>query len=110
MSDTIEITERDYVMARLAAARSAAQSTVEAIDEALAMFVDPEEDSRGKERTELVDAAIEAAGCASRALEDAAEILPDVDFEEGEPWEDEEDEDDEEEEQDEKPRRGKRRA
>lgn len=108
LDDEIEVTERDYVMARLAAARTAAQSSIEAIDEALALFVDPEEDARGRQRKELIDAALEAAGCVARALEDAENVLPDVDYEECEPWDSDEEEesegDDEEEDEPEIPR------
>lgn len=79
--------DRDYVMARLAAARSCAQEAIEAIDEAVALFVSPDEDKKGKERDELIDSALEATGRASRALEFAVDAYGDVDPSEPEPWE-----------------------
>ena len=94
----IEITERDYVMARLLAARSAAQDALNAIDEAAELFTNPDEDKKGKHRVELVDTALEASGAASRALESAQEVLDDVDMQEGEPWDDESEDDDSEDE------------
>lgn len=69
---------RDFAMARLAAARASAQSTLDAIDEALILFVTPDEDERGKQRRELVDAALEASGEASRALEEAQSGLKEM--------------------------------
>ena len=97
----LEATPRDFVMARLAAARAAAQATIEAIDDALNFFIDPDEDKKGKERKELVGSALESVGCATRALESAEETIDQVDMAEVEPWEDdEEDEDDEDDEED----------
>lgn len=97
-TDTDDITERDYFMARLAAARVAAMDIVTAIDEATGYCVHPDEDKSGKKREELVEAALEAAGDASRALEAAEASFEDVDPEEGEPEDEEEDEPEEEEE------------
>ena len=77
---------RDATMARLAAARSCAQAAVDAIDEALVLFVDPDEDDDGSERTELIETALEQAGMASRALEAAQAEMKDIDAEECEPW------------------------
>lgn len=88
-------TERDYVMARLAAARVAAQDAVGAIDEAMGMFVHTDEDTKGTKRGELVQVVLEALGDASRAMESAEEAMEDIDPEEREPWEeDDEDEPD----------------
>lgn len=92
--DELEITERDYVMARLAAARAASQQAVTAIDESLHFFVIPEDDKSGKKRREMIDEALEAMGVATRSLEAAEEILPEVDMTEGEPWDDDEDDED----------------
>lgn len=91
-----DATSRDFVMARLAAARHSALATIEAIDEAMGLFVNPEDDGDGSERTELVQTALEAAGCTSRALESAEERIEDIDPEECEPWDadDDDDEDD----------------
>ena len=96
----IDYTARDYAMARLAAARVAAASAVSAIDEALDLFVEVDEDEKGEERTELITTALESVGCATRALEAAEEIMDQVDPEECEPW-DEGDDDEEDEEDDE---------
>lgn len=85
---------RDYVMARLAAARSAAADTLANIDEALGYFVDAEDDD-GAERAELVASALENVGFATRALESAEEVMPQIDPEESEPWEGDDEEDDE---------------
>lgn len=82
----VDATSRDYVMARLAAARASATALIESVDECLNLFVDPDEDDKGKERKELVDAALESAGCTTRALESAEEMLPHVDMKEVEPW------------------------
>lgn len=89
-----EITTRDFAMARLAAARASAQAAIDAIDDAVTAFVEPEEDEKGTERTELVDAALECLGRATRALESCAEILPQVDMTECEPWDEDSDDDD----------------
>ncbi|HEY4266778.1 MAG TPA: hypothetical protein VGM94_01170 [Galbitalea sp.] len=98
----LEITPRDFVMARLAAARASAQAAIDAIDECIAIFVNPDDDKAGKERAELVDAALESVGAASRALESAESTFDQADMKECEPWEDDDDEngDDDEEEED----------
>ncbi len=79
-------TARDYVMARMAAARSCAQNAIDSIDEGVALFVAPGEDASGKKRTEAVEIALEQLGCATRAMESAEEAMPDVDTDEEEPW------------------------
>lgn len=84
---------RDGTMARLAAARVCAQSVVDQIDEALGLFVDPDEDSDGSERVELIKGALEAAGMATRALEAAEEVVAFIDPEECEPWDEDGDDD-----------------
>jgi predicted ATP-grasp superfamily ATP-dependent carboligase len=91
----VEATARDFAMARLAAARASATAMIEAIDDCLNLFVDPEDDISGKERKELVDSALEAAGCSSRALESAEEMFKHVDMNEVEPWDEGDDEGDE---------------
>ncbi len=82
---------RDFVMARLAAARVSAAAAVTAIDEAIELFVDVEEDEDGGDRTEAIAAALEDVGRATRALEAAEERMPSVDPEDCEPWDTEED-------------------
>ncbi len=98
----VEIDEstRDTVMARLAAARSCAAAVVDAIDEAIALFVEPEEDDDASERLELIETALETAGMASRALEAAKEAMPGVDPEECEPWDEDADDDDDDDDKD----------
>lgn len=83
---------RDAVMARLLAARAAATSTIEAIDEIGNLFVNPTEDLTGRKRKDALDDALEEAGALCRALESAEEELSDADMKAGEPWEDEDDE------------------
>jgi len=85
--DEPEATSRDYVMARLAAARSAFQEGLTALDEALALFLTPELDDTGEKREEMVDTALEWSGVASRALESAVEDYEHADPTETEPWE-----------------------
>ena len=87
--EDLEVTPRDYVMARLAAARTSAKATCDAIDEAIAIFVNPTEDPKGKERKQLMDDALQAAGAANLALESAEEVIDTVDWRELEPWDEE---------------------
>lgn len=98
--DEIEVTDRDFVMARLAAGRTAAHDAARAIDEALGLFLSPEDDKKGKERKECIATALEAIGVAARALESAEENADEYDPEEGEPWDVDEEDDDEEDEED----------
>jgi hypothetical protein len=85
---------RDFVMARLLAARAAAADAIAAIDEAALLFVDTGDDATGKKRKQLVDEALESAGILCRALESAEDgVLEGYDTEAGEPWEEEEDDD-----------------
>ena len=89
-----DLAKRDFVMARLAAARASAQSAISAIDDALVLFVDPDDDEGGGEREEMIGEALEAIGGATRALESAEkefETLEDAELETGEPWDDKED-------------------
>lgn len=88
-----EATTRDYVMARLAAARLSARAAIEAIDDTIGMFMVPDDDTKGDRRAEALGEALEQAGCATRALECAEEVLPAADFQEIEPWDEEHDDD-----------------
>jgi hypothetical protein len=95
-----ETTSRDFVMARLAAAHASAQAAIDAIEDALVMFVNVDDDASGKKRRDLIGAALEAIGAGTRALECAEENYEHVDAKEGEPWEadqyeDDDDDDDE---------------
>jgi hypothetical protein len=93
----VESDPRDFVMARLAAGRAAAQAAINAIDDAMNLFVNPDDDKGGKEREADVEEALEALGVACRAIEAAEESLDEVDMTEGEPWDEEVDEDEDEE-------------
>lgn len=88
-SAALEVTPRDFVMARLAAARLSLQAAVDAIDETTALYVDPEDDESGEDRKESLSVALECAGAGSRALEAAEQHQNKVDLQEIEPWEDE---------------------
>lgn len=95
---------RDYTIARIAACRLALSTAIDGCDEAMAHFVDPTEDSRGEERTELLEAIDDAIGHAAAAVQMAQEAFVDCDPSEGEPSSDddeEDDDDDEEEDEDE---------
>lgn len=81
---------RDFVMARLGAAAASLTAARNAVDTALECFVNPDSDAKGKERREAIEEALEGAGAAARALEAANEEIENVDFEIGEPWEDDE--------------------
>lgn len=86
----------DFVMARLASALASLKASESAVLDALALFNNPDDDDKGKERKELVATALETVGCATRALEAADETIEDVDFEAAEPWDDEDDDEDDE--------------
>ena len=92
---------RDYILARSAVALSALDSAKTGILDAVAMFVSPSDDRKGRTRARLLNEAIESSAIATRALEDAMEALNVADepvvkvaAEAIEPWE--EDDDDEE--------------
>lgn len=96
--------DRDYLMARVAAALVSADAAKMTCTEILATFVNPDDDKKGKTRKQLIDDALEAAGAAQRALEDAEAAFDEADSEAfalGEPWEDADDGDEDEEDEDE---------
>jgi hypothetical protein len=86
---------REFLLARLAICRGALASAAASLDEALALFVDTDDDAKGKTRADLLEAVDAALGEAARAIQLGMPALADIDPEEGEP--DEEDEDDDEE-------------
>ena len=90
VSDDEAAAARDAAMARLGGAAASLSAARDAVLEALGLFVNPEEDEHGAERGELMEAALEAAGAASRGIEQAMEDFEDADAEAGEPWEDSE--------------------
>lgn len=77
---------RDYVMARLAAARAALQEGLNSVDEALSLFLTPDHDKNGSKREESIDCALEWSGAASRAIEAALTEYDSIDPTETEPW------------------------
>jgi hypothetical protein len=85
---------RDFVLARLAVARQHLGSSIEAIDGCISLFCFPGDDKGGKERSEALDIASEAAGEASRAIENAESALEGLGKEELAEEEPEHDEDD----------------
>lgn len=91
---------RDYVMARLAACRGALASAQVQLDDALWMFIAPDEDAKGAGRRDLLESIDAAIGEAARAVQLAQPVLEDIDPKEGEPEPDEDDEDDDEDEDD----------
>ena len=97
---------RDFTLARLAIARGSLQAAIEAIDDCVGAFANPESDKRGKDRRELIGDALECTGTANRALEAAEQEIKDsfeaATWQEREPWEDddEDDEDDEDDDED----------
>lgn len=80
---------RDYVMARLGAAVAALDAAKFECMEALTHFITPSDDRRATKRKDAIDAALESAGIASRALEAAAdrEVWAEIDPQMDEPWE-----------------------
>ena len=85
---------RDFVMARLAAARVYATEAIDNIDAALAAFIAPDEDRKGEQRAEALEGADEFLGLAAGTVQAAQEMWPEVDPREGEaPHGDDEDED-----------------
>lgn len=97
---------RDFVMARLAACRGAVAIAGDALDQTLALFIEPDEDKKGKARGELLETIDDALGEGARAVQAAQELFDEIDTREGEPDipegdgedpEDDDDDDDEEE-------------
>jgi hypothetical protein len=99
----LAVTPRDYVMARLAAARMSAQHAIDAIDDIVGLCVDPGEDPKLTERKELLEAALDHAGATARALECAEEAIEQIDPVECEPWDEDGDEADDEDEDETEP-------
>lgn len=90
----IEVSERDFVLARVTAARAFIRYVGDALDELEGVFLlAPEEDPKGKVRTDALGDALNQLGNATRALESAEEAMPAVDFNEIEPWDEDDEED-----------------
>jgi hypothetical protein len=71
--------ERDFIMARLAAARGHIYVATEALDDCINGFLFPAEDKDGSERSEALDIVSSAAGELSRAVESAQTLLESLD-------------------------------
>jgi hypothetical protein len=116
MGDADKSEARDFVMARLFAARAAAQSALTALDEAAMLFLDPtDEDEKGTKRKDLLEDADASLGVAAQGVQAAMEAFPEIDAREAEDLDgdpDEEEEDDEGEDEPERaaPRRRGRRS
>lgn len=72
-------------MARVAAARSFAQAVIDECDTIIGHSIDGDDKKRKKRKLAITD-ALELAGCTTRALEAAEEMITLVDGEEVEPW------------------------
>jgi len=86
--DKVQATPRDFVLARLAAARTLLGSLVEGLDGLIDIFAEPSIDKHGDEREEVFKALLEDAGTFSRTLECAQavfESLSPTERREGEP-------------------------
>ncbi len=81
----------DGVIARLGVGRAALAAALADVDAMLTFFLNPGDDAKGKERKECLEAIMENVGMATRSFEYVEEGFGDVDFELGEPWDDEED-------------------
>jgi hypothetical protein len=92
---------REFLLARLAICRGALAAAAVSLDDALALFLDVEQDVKGKQRSELLETVDAAIGEAARAIQLAMPAMADIDPAEAEPDEedgDDEDDDDEDEE------------
>ncbi len=87
---------RDFLLARLAACRGALALASSSLDEALVLFVEPSEDPKGADRSELLEAVDAAIGDAARAVQAAMPAMEDIDPKEGEPEVDDDEEEDDE--------------
>lgn len=89
--------QRDYVMARICAARGALAAASEALDNCAILFVFPDDDKSGKDRRDALEAVTDAAGDISRSIELAQAGMERIDkagLAEEEPDQEEEDSDD----------------
>lgn len=84
---------REFCLARMAACRGSLASACAALDEALILFIDTDEDAKGKQRSELLEAVDASIGDAARAIQAAMPSMEDLDPKEGEPDVDDDDDD-----------------
>ncbi len=88
--------QRDYIMARLAAARGALTATQEVLDGCILLFIAPDEDKSGADRKEALEELLDMAGDISRSIEMAQEGMEGIskaELREGEPEHPEESDD-----------------
>jgi hypothetical protein len=71
--------ERDFIMARLAAARGHLAVAADALDGCLGLFLFPVDDKDGAERNEALDIISESAGEVSRSVEAAQTLFDGLD-------------------------------
>lgn len=81
----VEATSRDFVLARVAAARAFIRMAGESLDELEGHFMEVDDDPKGEGRAEMLEDALNQLGSATRSLECAEEALPAVDMDEVEP-------------------------
>jgi hypothetical protein len=72
-------------MARLGAARAMLSIATDAIDEALVVFVAPDDDPKAEQRTDSLETADDAIGEAARAVQAAQTFMEEIDPAEEEP-------------------------
>jgi hypothetical protein len=90
---------RDFVMARLAACLVNLEAAKALVQDTLGLMVTPEEDDKGKQRAQNLEAIDDAIGLAATSVQSAQGEWEEVDPKEGEPdFEDDEDDGDDEDE------------
>jgi hypothetical protein len=77
--------QRDFVMARITAARAAVTGAVDTMDMIIANFLDPSEDADMKVRAQLAEEAEDYLDEAAVSLMAAVKTFSEVDGSEGEP-------------------------
>lgn len=78
--ETVDPSEaRDFVMARLGAARAHVSGAADDVDTLLAFFVDPDDDADGALRAEMLESLDDSLGEAARAVQAAQSAFSDID-------------------------------
>lgn len=70
---------RDFIMARLGAARALASAAGEALDSCIILFISPEDDKKGTERNDCLEIVSDIAGDLSRSIEMAQACMAEID-------------------------------
>ena len=73
------MSNRDFVMARLAAAQAATRSAVDGLHEALEFFTDPSEDEDGAERSTVIEVVEYSLRTALESVQQAQNGFTDLD-------------------------------